>query len=165
MSELADRFDYGWLAAGARIQLGTLAVAEGRLDEARDLLDEALDLSLAIRIMRNVTLCLASFAQLAFAEGDPERAALLAGAAEACVAGPGSPPGPRCGGAKPSWQPRSARRWEMTGSVRRSRPGPDSASRRRWPPSGTGAHERTLRRMQAAEIEPSASVDVSLPSA
>jgi len=29
-----------------------------------------------------VTLCLAGFAQLAFAEGDPERAALLAGAAE-----------------------------------------------------------------------------------
>jgi len=29
-----------------------------------------------------VTLCLAAFAQLAFAEGDPERAALLAGAAE-----------------------------------------------------------------------------------
>jgi hypothetical protein len=46
------------------------------------LLDEALDLSLAIRIIRHVSLCLAAFAQLAFAEGDPERAALLAGAAE-----------------------------------------------------------------------------------
>ena len=29
-----------------------------------------------------MTLCLAAFAHLAFAEGDPERAALLAGAAE-----------------------------------------------------------------------------------
>jgi hypothetical protein len=29
-----------------------------------------------------VTLCLATFARLAFVEGDPERAALLAGAAE-----------------------------------------------------------------------------------
>ena len=29
-----------------------------------------------------MTLCLAAFAQLAYAEGDPERAALLAGAAE-----------------------------------------------------------------------------------
>jgi hypothetical protein len=38
--------------------------------------------SLAIRITRHVTLCLAAFAQLAFAEGDPERAARLAGAAE-----------------------------------------------------------------------------------
>ena len=55
---------------------------QGRLEEAREQLDEALDLSLAIRIIRNVTLCLAAFAQLAFAEGDPERAALLAGGAE-----------------------------------------------------------------------------------
>ena len=33
-------------------------------------------------MIRNVTLCVAAFAQLAFAEGDLERAALLAGAAE-----------------------------------------------------------------------------------
>jgi tetratricopeptide (TPR) repeat protein len=82
MGELADRFGYNWLTASARFQLGALAVVQGRLDQARELLDEALDLSLAIRITRNVTLCLAAFAQLAFAEGDPERAALLAGAAE-----------------------------------------------------------------------------------
>jgi predicted ATPase/class 3 adenylate cyclase len=82
MGELADRFGYTWLTASARFQLGALAVVQGRLDEARELLDEALDLSLAIRITRNVTLCLAAFAQLAFAEGDPERAAVLAGAAE-----------------------------------------------------------------------------------
>jgi tetratricopeptide (TPR) repeat protein len=82
MRELADRFGYTWLTASARLQLGILAILQGRLDQARELLDEALDLSLAIRIIRNVTLCLAAFAQLAFAEGDPERAALLAGAAE-----------------------------------------------------------------------------------
>jgi tetratricopeptide (TPR) repeat protein len=82
MRELADRYDYAWLTASSRLQLGTLAVVQGRLEEAREQLDEALDLSLAIRIIRNVTLCLAAFAQLAFAEGDPERAALLAGAAE-----------------------------------------------------------------------------------
>jgi len=82
MSELADRFGYTWLTASARVQLGTLAIVQGQLDQARELLDEALDLSLAIRIIRNVTLCLTAFAQLAFAEGDPERAALLAGAAE-----------------------------------------------------------------------------------
>ena len=82
MRELADRYDYAWLTASSRLQLGMLAVMQGRLDEAREQLDAALDLSLAIRIIRNVTLCLAAFAQLAFAEGDPERAALLAGAAE-----------------------------------------------------------------------------------
>ena len=82
MRDLADRFGYTWLTASARLQVGTLAIVQGRLGQARELLDEALDLSLAIRIIRNVTLCLAAFAQLAFAEGDTERAALLAGAAD-----------------------------------------------------------------------------------
>ena len=45
-------------------------------------MDEGLELSLATRSTRNVTLCLTAFAQLAFLEGDGERAALLAGAAE-----------------------------------------------------------------------------------
>ena len=59
-----------------------MAVLQGRLDQARELLDEALNLSLAIRVSRNVALCLAAFARLALAEGDPERAALAAGAAD-----------------------------------------------------------------------------------
>ena len=80
--ELADRFGYPWFTALSQMELGILAVAQGRLDQARELLDEALEVSLAIRNIRNVTLCLAAFAQLAFAEGDPERAALLAGAAK-----------------------------------------------------------------------------------
>jgi predicted ATPase/class 3 adenylate cyclase len=82
MRELADRFGYTWLTASARLQLGMLAIVQGRPGQARELLDEALDLSLAIRIIRNVTLCVAAFAQLAFAEGDPGQAALLAGAAD-----------------------------------------------------------------------------------
>jgi predicted ATPase len=82
MRELADRFGYTWLTASAQLQVGTLAIVQGRPGQARELLDEALDLSLAIRITRNVTLCLAAFAQLALAEDDPQRAALLAGAAE-----------------------------------------------------------------------------------
>jgi ATP/maltotriose-dependent transcriptional regulator MalT len=80
--DLADRFGYTWLTASARLLLGTLAIVQGRLDQARELLDEALEVSMAIRMIRSVTLCLAAFAQLAFAEGDPGRAALLAGAAE-----------------------------------------------------------------------------------
>jgi hypothetical protein len=82
MRDLADRFGYIWLTASAQLQLGGLAISQGRLDQARELLEQALDLSLAIRIIRNVTLCVSGFAQLAFAEGHPERAALLAGAAE-----------------------------------------------------------------------------------
>jgi predicted ATPase/class 3 adenylate cyclase len=81
-SELADRFGYAWLTAMSGVQLGTLAVVQGQVDQARELLDEALELSLALRTIRMVTLCLDAFAQLAFTEGDPHRAALLAGAAE-----------------------------------------------------------------------------------
>jgi hypothetical protein len=80
--DLGERFDNAWVAAGTRAQLGTVAVAQGRLEDARALLEEGLDFSLEAHGTHGVTLCLAAFAGLAFAEGDPERAALLAGAAE-----------------------------------------------------------------------------------
>jgi predicted ATPase/class 3 adenylate cyclase len=80
--DLGERFDYAWLAAWSRVLLGTLAVVRGRLEEARALLEEALGLSLAAHSTRSVTVCLAAFARVALVAGDPERAALLAGAAE-----------------------------------------------------------------------------------
>jgi ATP/maltotriose-dependent transcriptional regulator MalT len=80
--DLAERVRGDWLAAGSRVQLGILDVVRGSLDEARPLLEEALDRSLAARSTSFVTLCLAGYAQLAFADGDPDRAALLEGAAE-----------------------------------------------------------------------------------
>jgi tetratricopeptide (TPR) repeat protein len=80
--DLAERIGGDWFAAGSRVQLGILAVLRGRLNEARALLDEALELSLAARSTPFVTLCLAGYAQLAFADGDPDRAARLQGAAE-----------------------------------------------------------------------------------
>ncbi len=80
--ELAERSGGDWLAAGSRVQLGIMAVLRGSLDEARVLLDEALDLSVAARSTPFVTLCLSGYAQLASAEGDPDRAALLEGAAD-----------------------------------------------------------------------------------
>jgi len=58
--ELADRFSYHWLATWSRVQLGTLDVLRGRVEEAQRLLDEALDLSLAARSTTFVTLCLAA---------------------------------------------------------------------------------------------------------
>jgi hypothetical protein len=64
------------------VHLGILAVLRGSLDEARALMDEALDLSLAVRSTSLVTLCLAAYARLALAEGDPQRAARLEGAAD-----------------------------------------------------------------------------------
>jgi ATP/maltotriose-dependent transcriptional regulator MalT len=64
------------------VLLGTLAVVRGRPEEARALLDEGLELSLAAHSTRSVTLCLTAFARLAFVEGDAERAALRQGEAE-----------------------------------------------------------------------------------
>jgi len=80
--DLAQRSGNPWLAAMSRVGLGTLALVRGRLEEARALLDEALGLSLAAHSTRSVTLCLAAFARWALVAGDPERAALVAGAAE-----------------------------------------------------------------------------------
>jgi predicted ATPase len=79
--DLAERFDNDWLAGASRVRLGLLALARGRLDDAQALFDDALDRSLATDNTYNVILCLVAFAQLTLAEGDPERAALLAGAA------------------------------------------------------------------------------------
>jgi tetratricopeptide (TPR) repeat protein len=78
----AERFGNAWLAAWSRGQLGVLAIMRGRPEEAGTLLDGALRLSLAAHSTRSVSLCLAAFARLALVEGDAERAALLAGAAE-----------------------------------------------------------------------------------
>jgi len=80
--DLADRLDNAWLGAMSRVFLATLALARGRPEEARALLDEALGPSLASHSTRSVTLCLAAFARWALVAGDPERAGLLAGAAE-----------------------------------------------------------------------------------
>jgi non-specific serine/threonine protein kinase len=80
--DVAGRAGGDWLAPAPRVQLGILAVLRGRLDEARTLLDEALDRSLAARNIPLVTLCLSAYAELALAESDPERAARLKGAAE-----------------------------------------------------------------------------------
>jgi predicted ATPase len=79
--DLGDRLDSAWLAAWSRTQLGILAILQDRLDRARELLAEALTRSVRAHSTGSVTLCLMAFARLALAEGDPERAALLAGAA------------------------------------------------------------------------------------
>jgi tetratricopeptide (TPR) repeat protein len=80
--DLAEEFDGTWLTAGPRVQLGVLDVVRGQLDEAKGLLSEALSLSLASRSTPFVALTLAAYARLQFAEGDPEQAARLEGAAQ-----------------------------------------------------------------------------------
>jgi len=137
--DLGERFDNAWLAVFSRAQLGILAVVRGRLADARAQLDEALELSMAARSTRSVTLCLAAFAQLAFAAGDPGRAALLAGAAEGLRRRVGLRTWPMLGRGRLSWWPSSARRWGPTTTKRWWPPAPDSTSGRRWPPSATSA--------------------------
>jgi len=80
--DLADSCGSYRIAAGSRAELGILAILQGRLDESRALLDEALERSLAARSTPFVAMCLAAYARLAFGDGDPERAARLQGAAE-----------------------------------------------------------------------------------
>ncbi len=90
-------------SAWSQVQLGLLALAMGRPEEARALLDEGLELSLATHSTRNVTLCLTAFAQLAFVQGEGERAALLAGGPRACASVSACGRG-RCNGrGRPSW--------------------------------------------------------------
>jgi hypothetical protein len=90
------------------------------------LLDEALGLSLAARSTPFVTLCPAAYAWLAFAEGNPERAALLEGAAEGLRRRVGLRAWPHLR----RW-PRPARRWATANSIKRSPPAPGSPSGRR----------------------------------
>jgi predicted ATPase len=80
--DLTERFGGHWLIAGPLVQLGIVYVLQGRPDDARPLLNEALDRSLAAGSTPFVTLCLVGYAWLAFADGDPERAARLEGAVD-----------------------------------------------------------------------------------
>ena len=80
--DLAERLDNAWMAASSRAILARVAVNHAQLDEARALLDEALDLSVGAHSTTIVTFCLAAFARLELAEGDANRAALLVGAAD-----------------------------------------------------------------------------------
>ena len=79
---LAGRFDTPWLASVSRVVMGSLAVRRRGFDEARELLHQALDLSLSGRSTHCLCLVLDCSATLALAEGDPERAGLLAGATD-----------------------------------------------------------------------------------
>jgi predicted ATPase len=80
--DLGDELDSAWLVAWYQVQMGILAITQGQFDQARMLLEDALALSVEAHSTNSVTLCLIAFARLAFAGSDPERAALLAGAAE-----------------------------------------------------------------------------------
>ena len=95
------------------------------------LLEEALDLSLAARRTSLVTLCLAAYARLALAEGDPERAALLEGAADGLRQRVGLPAWPYLRRLEAELVAQVRHRLGAAGSIRRSPPAPGSPSGRR----------------------------------
>lgn len=79
---LSDRAGSDWLPACSRVQMAVLAVLRGKPDEGRPLLEEALGLSLAAHSTPLVALCISAHAWLALADGAPELAARLEGAAQ-----------------------------------------------------------------------------------
>ena len=79
--ELSRQFDNAWLSVSWS-QLGTVAIMQGQLEDARALLDDGLTMSLEVESTTGVTLCLAACARLAFASGTPHRAAVTLGAVE-----------------------------------------------------------------------------------
>ena len=121
--DLAVRHGADWLIAAYPVQLGILAILQGRLDEARPLLAEALDRSLAARRTSLVTLCLAAYARLALAEGDPQRAAQLEGAADGLRRRVGLSAWPFLRRLEADLSPRSATGWAAASSIKHSTPG------------------------------------------
>jgi len=79
---LAGRFDTPWLATVSKIALASLAVMRSDFDEARDLLEQALELSLSGHSVHCLCMVLDCTATLSLARGDNDQAALLVGAAE-----------------------------------------------------------------------------------
>ena len=82
VDELGSRYGNNWLEASARTQLASLAVSGGEHEAARALLDRSADAIDATHLSTlTLTFALVTAAQLAHAEGDPQRAATALGAA------------------------------------------------------------------------------------
>jgi tetratricopeptide (TPR) repeat protein len=76
---LGDNFGLGW----DLYTLGVCYTAVGRFDEARAVLDEGLKIFSVAEDKSGIAILLNGFAVLAFAQGDPVRAARLEGARDA----------------------------------------------------------------------------------
>ena len=136
---LAQRYGDDWLTVGCQAELGILEVLRGRLDQARAPLDQAPDLSLAARSTPFVTLFLAAHAWLALAEGDPERAALLEGAAEGLRRRVGLPTWPVLRRVEAELVAQVRRRLDAGQFDQAFSPALRSPSARQWPSSGISA--------------------------
>jgi predicted ATPase len=82
LAPLIADIDDPFLRAISRALLGNVAVLQGRLEEGHRILDEGLPLSPGANSIRAATQFLTGYSRLALANGDAQRAAYLAGAAE-----------------------------------------------------------------------------------
>jgi predicted ATPase len=79
----SEQLGTSWLTSVATIQLSTLAAQSGRLDEARTLLAQSLDMGTsAQRSTLTLSFCLVALANLALADGNARLAATALGAAD-----------------------------------------------------------------------------------
>jgi predicted ATPase len=82
VDELGSRYGNNWLEASARTQLASLAVSAGDPEAARELLVRSVNAIDATHLSTlTLTFALVTAAQLAWADGDPRRAATALGAA------------------------------------------------------------------------------------
>ena len=84
VQEIAAQFHNSWLASGAQVEFAMLATQAGQFDEAKALLDEALEAADEGEVVNTQTISftLVAYAQLMLAQGNPARAAVALGAAE-----------------------------------------------------------------------------------
>ncbi len=83
VERLGGQSGNNWLEQGTRTQLARLEIASGNLDEARRLVESSLAVDDVTELSTyTLAFALVSFAQLAMAEGRPERAALALGVAD-----------------------------------------------------------------------------------
>jgi hypothetical protein len=77
--DASEQLRVGWLIVG---QFAAFAVVEGRLEDARALLDEGLGLGLERVNTQGLSVLLTAIARLALAEGNPRESAIALGAAD-----------------------------------------------------------------------------------
>jgi predicted ATPase len=137
------RLANSWLVKVACVQLASLAVEAGRLDEARALLDESGDEAEGTeRSARTLSFRLIAFAGLLLAEGNHRPAALALGAAEGLRDRVGLRPWPMARSDESTLYARLEEACALVSSRRHWLPGPASAGWRP-PPSFRAANYRT----------------------
>jgi predicted ATPase len=139
MRDLAERLDNAWLAASSRVELGNLAVTRAGWTKRGCCWTRGWTGAWRPAAPRLRPCAWLHSSSLPSWRATPSGRRCWRGRPRAYGGGSACGCGHRGGGGRPSWSLSSARRWGRTASTRCSPPAPGSTSRRRWPPSATGA--------------------------